>query len=100
MKRDYAIAAGIVGAGGTTASGILGYVVWSPLAACAVGAIAGATACCAAAVRVGDGRARTGAPPRRGLRRPGTGAADAVRGRRIRPHGGVADKARRSRTRP
>ena len=42
VKRDYAMTAGIVGAGGGTASIILGAVVWWPLAAGAVAAGAGA----------------------------------------------------------
>jgi hypothetical protein len=42
VKRDYAMTAGIVGAGGATASLILGAVVWWPLAAGVVAAGAGA----------------------------------------------------------
>ena len=41
VKRDYAITAGIVGAGGTVASLILGYLTWWPLAAGVVASLAG-----------------------------------------------------------
>ena len=41
VKRDYAMTAGIIGAGGTVASGIVAYLIWWPLAAGAVAAVAG-----------------------------------------------------------
>jgi hypothetical protein len=41
VKRDYAITAGIVGAGGAVASVILGYLTWWPLVAGVVAAAAG-----------------------------------------------------------
>jgi hypothetical protein len=41
VKRDYAMTAGLVGAGGTAASGILGFLIWWPFAAGVVAAGAG-----------------------------------------------------------
>ncbi len=41
VKRDYAVTAGIVGAGGASASLIVAYVTWWPLAAGTVAALAG-----------------------------------------------------------
>lgn len=42
VKRDYAMTAGIVGTGGTAASGVVAYLMWWPLAAGAAAAVAGA----------------------------------------------------------
>jgi hypothetical protein len=41
VKRDYAVTAGVVGAGGTAASGILGFLIWWPFAAGVAAAGAG-----------------------------------------------------------